>query len=70
MVLKAVYTVAGDSRAKPPRQRVSSVLVINDAAQSMTCTPNTHQDLKAVIPLDWELLDIVTRGKVNLTIQI
>lgn len=43
--------------------------MINSAGQRATGTIVTHQDLEAVVPLDWELFDIVTRGEVNLTIQ-
>lgn len=69
MVSMAVYRLAGDSRAQVCRQWVSSSLMINDTGQSMTWRINTHEDLEAVIPLDWELFHIVTCGKVNLTIQ-
>lgn len=43
--------------------------MINGAGQRVTGTINTHQDLEAVVPLDWELFDIITCGEVNLTIQ-
>lgn len=35
----------------------------------MTGRIHTHQDLEAIIPLDRELFDIITCGKVDLTIQ-
>lgn len=69
MVSEAVYRLAGDSRAQVYRQWVSSSLMINDSGQLTTWRINTHQNLKAVIPLDWELFDIITCRKVNLTIH-
>lgn len=65
LVSKAVYRLARDESSSVDNKSHFPCW----PSQSMTGRIHTHQDLEAIIPLDRELFDIITCGKVNLTIQ-